>query len=262
MTLAGDENLTAAEQRSTARYELKKNSVLLAVVNLRDRDESLCGEVIDLSRGGAKILVNSTVAINSQVHVELKSGEGADAIVSADGHVCWIRPNRNQWWVGVAFEHDLPESEFTALAQDGFIERRRDKRISHDASLTARWELGSEPVPVRLIDISAGGLQIASPVPSEVGSRVLFETTENDGSPIVAKIRWQNECDEGFLIGCAFANKDCFPIMRKKLGMASRLRLPIPKPRLSARRTFGLALGVATVALGLWLITKFETILH
>ena len=262
MTLAEEQDLSAEEKRSTSRYELNNDSTLLAVVNLRDRDESLCGEVLDMSRGGAKILIHATVAINSQIRVELKSDKGTEAIVSTAARVCWIRPAQNQWWIGVAFENDLPEDEFTALAQYGFIDRRRDKRICHEASLTARWELGSDPIPVRLIDISAGGLKIASPEAGEVGNRVLIETAENDASPIVAKIRWQNECNEGFLIGCAFANKDCYPIMRKKLGIASRLHLPLPKPRLSARRTVGLALGVATVALGLWLITKFQAILH
>jgi c-di-GMP-binding flagellar brake protein YcgR len=262
MTLAGEQHPGAVEQRKTARYELNEDTALTVVVISRDRDEPLFGELLDLSRGGAKIQLASTVAINSKIYVELKSTQTSEAIVRTDARVCWIRPACNQWWVGVAFENELPESEFTALAQNGFIERRRDTRIRHNASLTARWELGSDPIPVRLIDISAGGLKIASPEHGEVGHRVLFETMENDPSPIVAKIQWQNETAEGFLIGCAFANKHCFPILRKKLGIVSRLRLPIAKARLSTRRAIGLVLGVATIALGLWLITRFELVLH
>ncbi len=124
-----------------------------------------------------------------------------------------------------------------------------------------RWELGSDPIPVRLIDISAGGLKIASPERGKIGHRVLFETVENDPSPVVAKIQWQNETAEGFLIGCAFANKHCFPLLRKKLGIVPRLRLQMRKPRLSTRRTIGLVLGVATIALGMWLVSRFELVL-
>lgn len=262
MTLAGEQQTADLEQRKTTRYELNSDSTLVVVVVLPDRDQPLFGEVLDLSRGGSKILLKSTVAINSRIYLELKSTETSEAIVQTDAKVCWSRPAGDTWWVGVAFDNELPESEFTALAQNGFIDRRRDERIRHDASLTARWELGSDPIPVRLIDISAGGLKIASPEAGEIGHRVLFETVENDPSPIVAKIQWQDESPDGFYIGCAFANKHCFPIMRKKLGMTSKLRLPISKTRLSARRSIGLLLGVATVALGLWLITRFEMMLH
>lgn len=235
--------------RLLPRYELLDEGLL--EVDIRVGDTRHSGEIVDLSRGGAKITVGVNLPIDTDISVTIKSG--SQEIVKRS-RICWNRATLNGWWIGIAFEAELGEKQFNSLATGGFIERRRDARIPYEATMTARWELGSEPVPVKLVDLSSGGFKMTAPSAAEVGKRVLIETAGNAGSPIVAKVQWQHPTEAEFEIGCAFVDKNGCGTLMQQLGIGhAPPEEEQSSPRYSTRRLVALTLGVSTVAFLAWL---------
>jgi len=248
----GNKESTDIDLRNTLRCELASRDPLRVDVRIDEQLEPLSGQVIDLSRGGAKIMLPTTVAINSEASIEIKTGSGT---ITSKVKVCWSRPSENAWCIGVAFKDEFPASELSILATNGYIERRRDKRVAHRAGMTARWELGADPICVNLVDVSAGGLRITSSEAGEVGHRVLIETDDNPGLPIVVKIQWLRATEQGFDIGCAFVNKNCYRTLRQQLGIHRRIPLP-PLPSYTTRQLIALTVGIAIVTFAGFMIAN------
>lgn len=237
---------TASESRVAPRFEPGAGDLLQAQVQVAGQMEACDASVLDISRGGAKISVTQSLEVDAEALVTLQA-DVRD--ISRRARICWKRPTREGWLVGVAFHEELDNEQFDALAMNGFIERRRDTRIQHSADLIARWELESVPVPVRLLDLSTGGFKIHSPEQAELGKRVLVATEEHPGSPILGKVRWQMPSADGYDIGCAFIDKHgCRDLMRQLQIDHSEAPVEIVSGR-STRRLLGLALGVTTAAL-------------
>ena len=244
---------TSNDLRNEPRFEPKRRQDLRVQIRRADQDDAISGEIVDLSPGGAKIAIPVGLDVDAETVITLQAGSQC---IERRAMVRWCRPARDGWWAGLSFSEDLSRQHFNALAAVGLIDRRRDTRISHSATMTARWELGSKPIPVELMDLSSGGFKMYSPESGEVGKRVLIATENHSGSPILAKVQWQHGRDDGFEIGCAFVDMHgCGTLMQQ---------LEIERPELKAedapeqapRRLWGLVLGVGMVAVvGLVLAT-------
>ena len=112
----------AAENRRDTRYSLKQGHVIAAQLTCAN-DEPATGDVVDLSKGGAKLTVDKAIEENSAVDIRL-SCESMDWALNVPGMVHWKQPTRNHGCtVGCSFINNLAEATIERLAVAGIIER-------------------------------------------------------------------------------------------------------------------------------------------
>ncbi|MGE3410104.1 MAG: PilZ domain-containing protein [Pirellulales bacterium] len=165
----------------------------------------ISGELLDMSRGGAKLFVAQALQNGENVLMRIEDA-AFDLRLSVSANVGWIKRSGDRFGLGVVFSPSLPESTIGEMLTKGILERRLAPRKETRVPLQARWECSAsaEPRDVDLIDISPGGFCLRSAVPAVVGSRMRLLTRDNErhAPEINAKVRWQLDEKNGFLIGC------------------------------------------------------------
>ena len=202
------------ERRRETRYTVAKaRSIRIAVRRtVEDREETLKGTLIDLSQGGAKLLVPVSLQFSETVKLKMTI-PNLDLTIDVNSEVCWIRPAEdNQWLVGCSFTPKISEDALAQLAAEGIVERRSQPRHSVEMLATACWESEREPFPVVLRDYSANGFCMSSIQPGKVGQGVSIDlnTLGESDRDITGKVRWQIEWKGEYLIGCMMNGDDDF----------------------------------------------------
>ncbi len=168
------------------------------------------GMLLDLSRNGIRLMLEEPIPLKKAIHLRIRAIElDFDCTLSAE--VCWIRSRGpKQWLLGCSFATDFPEEALVTLAQEGFLNRRKDPRVPISVTAFARQELMPEAINVRLEDYSRGGFRMFTPLSMNVGERALILVRDEGGSPlsIAARVLWQLEVDGGMFVGCGFLNPE------------------------------------------------------
>lgn len=200
--------------RRELRYEIAGQSISTELIErCGDQESRRGGEMINISSGGATVSLGSPLAIDATVSLTIEACEmELDQVVPAT--VRWCRPARGgAWWSGLMFAEKLPERVLTQLAMGGCLERRQDDRTLGLAAATgiaaqARWELNPSTYDVTVSNASPGGFCMLAPAPMQHEGRLLVQFERTSRSPIVirAKARWEQAIENGYLIGCEFAD--------------------------------------------------------
>ena len=130
----------------------------------------------NISAGGMLIRAYCTIPAGTRLSIELKCGE------AVDGAARWIKGDT----VGVEFDELVDVVELLASSMEG--PRPRMPRIEVDC--TAWLREGADVHRVDALDVSQGGLKIASERPITVGGDVVV--TLPGLPPVAGIVRWHN----------------------------------------------------------------------
>lgn len=207
-----------ADSRTESRWSTSVQVLEVLVEHVAGiQSKNARGEMVDVSHGGAKLVLDSTIPIGNTVSLTVTSNRvGVEVKVSA--HVCWMRSSAyHQWRVGCHFPENLTNDILARLATAGYLERRLDARYDHSRGLTARWQLSAEPARVHLRNLSAGGFSLFSPRHGNVGERVLLREDPDSAteSVVIGKIQWQDGQPERYVIGCGFCTRCDYERLRR-----------------------------------------------
>lgn len=181
------------------------------------KDLTIGGKLLDLSPGGAKVLLDGTFRFQQAVRLRLDSVDiGLHLCVSA--RVCWIRPHEELWQLGCSFHPPLPQEDVERLLSAGVLDRRRAVRETVEKLATALWELNPQPTPVTVADLSRGGFCLRSALPAEPGSRLRLQVPTGDESiEATATVQWRMQAPEGYLLGCSLTSLESYVLLRSAL---------------------------------------------
>ena len=203
-----------------ARYPVQVEEPIDVVVEAGDnRTETVKATLVDLSCGGAKLRVSERFSLDSKLTFRIEADGLAKSIeVAAD--ICWTRiAVGSEWWLGCAFTPRMPYELIRELAEVGIIERRESERQEIQIDVSASYELGTARIPVQITSLSPGGFCLVSPQPVTPGSRVLLRIEQGPEAMkerlISAKSRWLVECNEGYVVGCEFADSSSHVALRR-----------------------------------------------
>jgi hypothetical protein len=233
------------------RYAVNDDLVVRVTVDRRPdcRPTVIEAELLDLSPGGAKLALPSALRFQEPVQLTLAS-EQFDLHLTVSCIVRWIKPAKGDLWqAGVKFDPEIPFKSIQQLFSSGFLERRQHIRESIRGEARARWELSTADVPVGMLDLSAGGFSLLSPLPAANGTHLLL-SFESAGGPIglAAGIQWQLQVEGGYVIGCAFINNHSYRLLR------DRFCPELPRyPRRSRRLALLTVATLAAAANYVWL---------
>jgi hypothetical protein len=240
--------------RVEPRYRVCTHSEVPAVVEWNEDGETIqaAGGFRDLSQHGARLTVSAKPPTQEGVTVRLAMAE-LQLNLAVDGEVCWTEPAGEAGWTfGCKLTGGIPDDVLQALASEGYVDRRQDRRQGVSIQATARWELASAgDVPVRVHNFSEGGIRVFSSEPGHPGGRLLLTLDPEDGEPMVvsAKAVWQLETEDGYHIGCSYADRSAFVALQERFG-------PQQQPVIANGRTPALRLNpvgwIGLLAIVIW----------
>ena len=149
-------------------------------IQLGDRRE-LC-LIKNISAGGMMIRAYCPLDEGDRLSVELKSGEPIDGVAT------WIRGQN----VGVAFDEPVDIIDILSTSLSG--PRPRMPRIEVDCPVTIY--IDSQPISVRSVDVSQGGIKLAVDEPLPQGNMDIGVGLPGL-APIRASVRWQKDGQAG-----------------------------------------------------------------
>ena len=161
-----------AQRRSEERF---LSLLRVGTLSVGDRRE-LC-LIRNLSGGGMLIRAFSVVEQGTRVSIELKHGD------PLNGTVRWTEDG----CIGVSFDAPIDVVELISTSMGG--PRPRMPRIELDCVGWVRE--GATVHRVQLINVSQGGLKVASPNELSLGANVMVTLTGL--APVAATVRWKNE---------------------------------------------------------------------
>ncbi len=201
------DTLNDSERRRERRHEVVLDRTVEALIQ-RGSDESeetVAGELLDLSQGGMQVCLPIYLKFSEVIGVRIVVPE-ADVEFDVTAKVCWIRPTEdNKCLVGCSFTPKISDAPVERLAAFGVINRRRHFRKASRIAAVARWGLDAEASSVQILDYSEGGFCMVSDRPSTVGATVSVDVDAPDGeaAPISARVCWQVERDGRYFLGCS-----------------------------------------------------------
>jgi len=189
-------------------FEDGRAAVVRVAYRTRDGDEVLDGELLDISRGGGKLTLPSSLPFGETIDLHAVI-PAVDLEFTVRAVVSWNRQDEDdRWLIGCRFDAELSDAIVDRLAQGGYLERRHSPRYPISLEATASFELSEHGFSVWIQDFSTDGFAMLSPRPGKVNQRLRLETVKEHSERIVisARMRWCLPVDNGFLIGCAFLN--------------------------------------------------------
>ena len=204
------------EKRREQRYEILNSESITVQIRREQPRETIEAELIDISHGGAKLSLPVCLRFAESVDLRIKVSE-LKFSVDLISEVCWVRPERDRWLIGLSLKTDIPEKSLERLARAKIIDRRGEPRHAVKSQAIVRWELESEACPVEVRNYSAGGFCIASIRPSHAGASVLLEIdveTDDSTRVIYGRVCWQIEQDGMCILGCEITNGDGTELFR------------------------------------------------
>lgn len=221
------------------RFQIKhRDGLSVSVESENWTAHTLAVELIDISRGGAKIKLAEPLEAQDLLSLRLETTE-PKRVIEISGQVCWVTPSsRDEYALGCHFTPELPAVVLEEFAADGFIDRRSEPRRDILLVTTAMWQLGNiRSAPGVMIDFSRGGFCLRSQVEGQVGDRVLvrIESASSESHEIPATIRWQSASPDGYILGCEFQNPREFQIVNEMAGERNK-RSPQPQTARPARK--------------------------
>ena len=170
------------------------------------------GRLVDISRGGAKLALDTCVPFGETVSLCVAVAE-INLHFQVQAEISWSRQGEGgTWLVGCCFNPSLPDETVDRLARSGYLERRRSPRYPISIGGTVRWELSAAVDPVCLADLSLDGFSMLCAKAKAPGQRFRLELDDDNGqtTAVAGKTQWQAETEDGHLIGCSLMNRQDF----------------------------------------------------
>jgi hypothetical protein len=191
--------------------DLQDIQVVVRRMDVEDSKE-FYADLIDFSRKGVKLKM--TFCVQFEEHLMIRF-EFANSDLTYEGVACvrHMRSDAEQTWqVGCSIEPLVPDEIINYLATASGKERRRypRKTLALDGAVLRQGNLDGSTAELQ--NFSDGGFCIQVPRSYEIGERIKLRLQNIDGYPetIAARIRWQSEIDDGYRIGCSFADSEGF----------------------------------------------------
>lgn len=206
--------MTDTVNRSEERFSTPEGQILPVTFLPVNSQVPGTGEVVDISRSGAKMNVSAPLRTDQRITIRLSASD-ADVDEQFEARICWIRLSRGyRWLAGMSFDKTLDTDMLERLATAGYIEQRTSPRTDVLIPATARQETLVGDIDVRITNLSQTGFRVVSVEAMEPGERVLVESEEDDrGVSISAHVRWSNEAEK-FSAGCEFVDPDSFKLLK------------------------------------------------
>ena len=229
------------EQRFSAK-DLKQFNVVATRIDKNDSQDYQV-ELVDISRRGMKFHIPACMSFGESVQIRL----AAKKLAIQYEEIGVVRSVRNVsegvWEVSCSLVSELePEIIDSIVARNG-EEQRKHPRVSIDREVFLQREGALEFIPGIILDISERGCGLVVMEEHKVGERLLIHIEEPNGEKksIIGQVRWQNQSDNGYRIGCSFAEINSYKVLVDE----PREPVTIRKPNWFLAG----AVGAATVAL-------------
>lgn len=207
------------------RFEVNELIGFDAIVSRAGDDQSLYyANLIDFSRTGGKFELPFCARFDELLKIKFDFKE-SDLCYVGD---CRVRHMRNigdnRWHVGCSLDPPLPEDVIAHMAKRANQERRRHPRYDIFGEGMLRRQGTQETCGAIIRNISRGGFCLCVPNEHVVGESVDFVIDDNPlshldeegASPkneqlnVGARIRWQSQNSDGYLIGCSFVDSGSY----------------------------------------------------
>lgn len=193
-----------------SRYAIQSGRTVPVVIKRTTSEtaQTIVGELINLSRGGAKLTVQQCVPFSETIEIAIDLVD-ADVQLVLTAEVCWTRPAEDDsWQLGCSFGAPLPEEVMTKLAAAAYLERRKSERQLTSIVATARSELGGTGARVEISNFSAGGFCLRRAGSETTGDHILveFKRPNESRATIHARVQWRLKIGRDCLLGCSFVN--------------------------------------------------------
>ena len=195
-------NALAAPLQRETRFQLRGESEVLVRRRFDCEPREVRGRLLDLTVSGAKFSLDLPLTVEESVTLYFRFGE-LNLNFMVDAQIRWSRAAAGElWWLGCAFSPKMPDEHLASLAGKGYIEWRPEARRKIDLAAAACWEMTSDKdVPVRIADISSGGVGLRSPHAAAPGQRIIIRSAGGAASDWrfrpVANGRWNATATTG-----------------------------------------------------------------
>jgi hypothetical protein len=128
-------------------------------------DEPLAARVVDVSRGGVKVVVGRSHMPGSLISIELP-GPGGEATFAALACVVHERATGTEWVLGCNFSKELDEAQLQAFgggrAEPPPADKRSWRRFKANLTATVQLTNSADPTrwPAKVLDLSLGGVAL------------------------------------------------------------------------------------------------------
>ena len=201
------------EQRFSAQ-DLKQFNVVVNRVDKNDSEEYQVG-LVNISRRGMKFHIPICLSFGESVQIRL----AAKNLAIEYEEIGIVRSVRKEseavWEVSCSLVSELqPEVIDSVVARNG-EEQRKHPRISIDREVFLQREGAFEYVPGIILDVSERGCGVVVMESHEVGERLLIHAEDSRGEKqsIIGHVRWQIQTDNGYRLGCSFAEADSYRVL-------------------------------------------------
>ncbi len=199
--------------RRERRFEVGDLTGFDAIVSrVGSEDAEYFAELIDFSRAGVKFSLPFFARFDELLKIRFVFKHSNLKYVGT-GRVRHIRNvGDKRWLVGCSIDPELTEEVVSFLAKRTNQERRRYHRIDVDGTGELVRQGTIEGCLAHVINISEGGFCLLAEKQQEPGQQVDFRIRNKHGAleNIAARVRWQNELDGRFRIGCGYANTEAY----------------------------------------------------
>ena len=196
------------------RFEVTDKRSFDTLVSRAGAEDSLFyGELIDFSRNGMKLNVPFFARFDEILKVRF-TFKSTDLAYAGNLRVRHLRNvDENSWQVGCSCDPPLPEEVISYFAAQNHQERRNNNRQDVKGIGFVRRQGSVETCDAEILNISEGGFCLSVSESYEVGERIDFTVFNSEGNQeaVEGRVRWQQENDNVYQIGCSFAASESYP---------------------------------------------------
>ena len=155
---------------------------------------------LDVSNNGLKIRSSIPLLFEEPVRLEFRCPV-ADLDIEAE--VRWIRPEDEEWLIGLRVPQLLQEKSIQVFSGFG-INRRQGHRFPVELDAAMQCSGSVDQLNVTLLDYSKAGIKFSSTECVDVGQRVklLLSNGVERSMEIMATTRWVIPLESSYLVGC------------------------------------------------------------
>ena len=225
------------------RYKVLAPDKVRLSVRVEGAAELISAQLLDISKGGIKIAIPTSLSGHPQLTVTVESDVLPTPLILAT-QIHWARPAEGGGcMVGGAFAPPIPDGQFRSLLDSGLLERRAFPRQEIHTVARVHWELGDSSIEAEVRDLSQEGFRLVMRQRGDrgqrtiVGARVLVNVEDCDvTTPVIGQAQWEEDSDEGTLVGCSFVDDRAYHEWKRLLTASQDALLPAEQPTGRHRR--------------------------
>ncbi len=196
----------------------------------------LAAQLKQISPVGAVLLLAEPPKFQDNCQIEI-DGDRLNRPCRVQARIDWLRPDpAGSWHLRCAIEPRMCEEEFRRLLSSGLLERRAAPREQSRILVDIQLALGGPRVAALIRNISLSGVCcLATSCPPEGTRHInIFATSGGDDFRIPLKLHWWTQAGSEYFLGCEFARKADFAILRQLQSEQTDEQLSAAETHLSA----------------------------